>query len=122
MQLLDRRQKRLELALLAADQFLDVKTVSSSEDWRHWTPSVHVLCSQVSDVWINVHDILYFFPCEENSSTISFIWASEETGWRHLYLFTSTLTPHINGVNENEQGTIYSNLYFTSKNQNSTET
>ncbi|KAK6635646.1 hypothetical protein RUM44_000900 [Polyplax serrata] len=104
VQLLDRRQRRLELALLAANQFLDTNTISSSEDWRNWTPTVNVICSQVSEVWINVHDILYFFPYEKNSSTLSFIWASEETGWRHLYLFTSTLTPHLNGATDDDHG------------------
>lgn len=104
VQLLDRRQKRLELALLAADQFLDLNTIRSSDDWHNWTPSVNVICSQVSEVWINVHDILHFFPYEKNSSTLSFIWASEETGWRHLYLFTSTLTPHLNGVADGDHG------------------
>lgn len=104
VQLLDRRQKRLELALLAADQFIDVKSTNCSEDWVSWTPTVYVLYSQVSEIWINVHDILYFFPCEENCSTLSFIWATEETGWRHLYLITTVLTPPINGVAHSDHG------------------
>jgi hypothetical protein len=34
---------------------------------------------------INVTDILEFFPSDDQSR-VRFIWASEETGWRHLYL------------------------------------
>ena len=37
---------------------------------------------------INVTDILEFFPSDDSSS-VRFIWASEETGWRHLYLITA---------------------------------
>ena len=39
---------------------------------------------------INVTDILEFFPSED-VNRVRFIWASEETGWRHLYLITAQL-------------------------------
>lgn len=42
-------------------------------------------------------DILEFFPSED-SSRVRFIWASEDTGWRHLYLITAqlhTVTPNM---------------------------
>ena len=39
-----------------------------------------------------VHDILHFLPtCE--SSLMQFIFATEETGHRHLYLYTVRLAP-----------------------------
>lgn len=41
------------------------------------------------DAWINVHDILHFLPSTPGS--ISFIWASEETGHLHLYHVTCAL-------------------------------
>lgn len=34
--------------------------------------------------------MLYIFPISENGE-VTFIWASEETGFRHLYLITSLL-------------------------------
>jgi dipeptidyl-peptidase-4 len=38
------------------------------------------LLSEKSDVWVNLHDSLKFLPNGQ------FIWASEKTGYRHLYL------------------------------------
>lgn len=37
-----------------------------------------------------VHDILYFFT-QDKSNEIKFLWASEETGFRHLYVITVEL-------------------------------
>ncbi len=39
--------------------------------------------SETSDVWINLHDM--FRPLDSGG----FIWASERTGFRHLYLYDS---------------------------------
>lgn len=38
-----------------------------------------------------IHDILHFLP-ETNPDEVSFIWASEETGFRHLYLITACVS------------------------------
>jgi hypothetical protein len=39
---------------------------------------------------VNVTDILEFFPSDD-SNRVRFIWASEESGWRHLYLVTAQI-------------------------------
>ncbi|CAK8694929.1 dipeptidyl peptidase 9-like [Clavelina lepadiformis] len=52
--------------------------------------SVKILYEETSSVWINVHDTFYFFqnnPIDE----VNFIWASEQTGHRHLYLINCYL-------------------------------
>lgn len=48
-----------------------------------------MIYSQVSDNWVNVHNVLHFL--EITNSSCTFVWASEETGFRHLYLITSGL-------------------------------
>lgn len=50
---------------------------------------IQVLWSQTSITWINIHDLLEFV--EVTAAHITFIWASEETGFRHLYLVTALL-------------------------------
>lgn len=58
-----------------------------------------VIYTQVSDSWINVHDLLHFLEITDN--TVTFLWASEETGYRHLYLITSSLCAKaMNGCND----------------------
>ncbi len=54
-----------------------------------------VLLEESSDVWINLHDI--FHPLkgthkEDAKLAGAFIWASENTGFRHLYLHDTTGT------------------------------
>ena len=71
-----------------------------------------ILCSVFSQNWINVnipkvvsfnhyfnevsfqilqvHDILHFLPSDE-PDVMKFIFATEETGYRHLYLYTVQL-------------------------------
>jgi dipeptidyl-peptidase-4 len=42
----------------------------------------HLLLRESSEVWINLHDLL-----RPLTSTGGFLWASEQTGFRHLYLY-----------------------------------
>ncbi|XP_068086036.1 dipeptidyl peptidase 9 [Anabrus simplex] len=108
VQLLDRRQQRLELVLLSVDNFTEPppNMYNVENNLNPPTPAVQVLYTQHSDIWINVHDLLYFFPtnCSGDSSSASgemqFIWASEETGYRHLYLITAHVASMSNGVEE----------------------
>lgn len=101
VQLLDRRQQRLELVLLSVDNFCKPPpNVYNSEN--HFTlssASVQVIYSQKSNVWINVNDLLYFLPSDEPTE-VKFIWGSEETGFRHLYLVTSSIAGLTSGVEE----------------------
>ncbi|XP_078490764.1 dipeptidyl peptidase 9-like isoform X2 [Ciona intestinalis] len=52
--------------------------------------NVKILYEETSDVWINVHDTIYFFK-DNLPDEVRFIWASEHTGHRHLYLISSQL-------------------------------
>lgn len=112
-QVLNRQQNRLDLIVIPLDNFCDVSSssnISSSSSnsadatssngapiiehsWqstlsKRITP-IQVIWSQVANTWINVNDILEFI--EMTDTQVTFIWASEETGFRHLYLVTSLL-------------------------------
>lgn len=105
---LDRKQQRLDVILIPLDNFCEsyssqVSTPTDSigdHSWRSLysrtiTP-LQVIYTERSDCWINVHDMLYFLELAETS--VTFLWASEETGFRHLYLVTSSLLlTHSNG-------------------------
>lgn len=47
-----------------------------------------VLLSETSDAWINLHDM--FEPIEKGAHAGGFVWASERTGYMHLYLYDRT--------------------------------
>lgn len=96
VQLLDRKQQRLELVLLSIDNFCEPPpNVYNSEN--HFTPSsasVQVIYSEQSSIWINVNDLLYFLPSDDPTE-VKFIWGSEESDFRHLYLITSSIAGKI---------------------------
>ncbi|KAF3795080.1 Dipeptidyl aminopeptidase 4 [Nymphaea thermarum] len=94
-----------------------------------------LLLVEESDVWINLHDC--FMPLHKgvNKFAKGFIWASEKTGFRHLYLHDRNgnclgpitegdwMVEQIAGVNENagllfftgtKDGPLESNLYCIS--------
>lgn len=60
---------------------------------------MQVICAQDSSAWVHVHDLLYFLP-SSNDNEVQFIWASQDTGYRHLYLITAQILPYMNGVTE----------------------
>lgn len=104
-QLLNRQQNRLDLIVIPLDNFGDVcsnnavnsTTPNGSTIVEHsWqsslakqTSPIQVIWSQTARTWVNVNDILEFIEVTDTQCT--FIWASEETGFRHLYLVTSVL-------------------------------
>jgi len=98
---LDRKQQRLDVVLIPLDNFCEsyssqVSTPTDSigdHSWRSLcsrtiTP-LQVIYTERSESWINVHDMLHFLELTETS--VTFLWASEETGFRHLYLVTASL-------------------------------
>lgn len=94
---MNRKQQRLELILIPLDNFCETysSTASSPSEDHSWKGPIsrnisplQVIYSEVADTWINVHDLLYFLDISDTQTT--FIWASEETGYRHLYLVTSS--------------------------------
>lgn len=118
MQLLDRKQQHLELVLISVSYFVEVSSPcvspaayspaspaglgSPSSNHLNFIknrPMVHTLCSQESDLWINVNNLLYFFPRSETNE-VQFICVNEDTGFRHLYLYTVPLVGVSNGIED----------------------
>lgn len=95
VQLLDRSQQRLELVLIPKNQFVRVtfpKVVScNGSDYSRDQAPFQVVTVEQSETWLNVHDILKFLP-HSDSNQVKFLWASEETGYRHLYLVVATIS------------------------------
>lgn len=94
VQLLDRKQQKLELVLLSVDNFSEPPT--SVYNTKSSSASVQVLYTEQSTVWVNVNDLLYFLPSDEPTE-VKFLWGSEESEFRHLYLITSSIT----GIDKN---------------------
>ncbi|XP_065157715.1 dipeptidyl peptidase 9-like [Atheta coriaria] len=100
VQLLDRRQKHLELVLLSLSNFTEVLPMyDEGTNSDIGNPMVQVIYAEESCAWVNVHDLLVFLPGASDNQ-VQFIWASEETGFRHLYLVTAQLMPYTNGISE----------------------
>lgn len=98
VQLLDRRQQNLDLILLSLSNFTEVLPMYDDTSTVHLgSPVVQVIYSQESRVWVNVHDLLCFLPSTDQNNEVQFIWASEDTGYRHLYLITSQVITYPNG-------------------------
>ncbi len=71
-QLQDRSQTRLDLIRFDAA-----------------TGASRVLLTETSDVWINLHKIFFPLPTKQTQFPNGFIWASERSGYQHLYLYDS---------------------------------
>lgn len=65
-QLMQRSQQRLDLNLV------DAKTLQQ-----------RTLLTEESKTWVNLNDDLRFLKSQD-----AFVWASERSGWKHLYLYT----------------------------------
>ncbi|XP_026313956.1 dipeptidyl peptidase 8-like [Hyposmocoma kahamanoa] len=103
VQLLDRKQQRLELVLIPVEEFcypcgyehappeLAVRDHQSPK--QREKPIQILITESAPEAWINVHDILYFLP--SSPDCISFIWPSEESSHLHLYLYTCSLQMHV---------------------------
>ncbi|KAK3095569.1 hypothetical protein FSP39_016187 [Pinctada imbricata] len=93
-QLMNRQQTRLSLVLIPVECFIPISESNDTEmDIDPYSKSylpLTVIYEDKSDVWINTHDILHFLP-HDNDSQVKFVWASEKTGFRHLYSVTSKL-------------------------------
>lgn len=76
-QMLDRQQKHLVIAIISLTNTFDTQIMYEERNETYW---------------VSAHDILYFLNASKidsqplvEGSEISFIWSSEETGYRHLY-------------------------------------
>ncbi|XP_055680825.1 dipeptidyl peptidase 8 [Lutzomyia longipalpis] len=107
-QLMNRLQQRLEVVLIPIDNFCEPYSSGPSSpageevDWKSPLPAIspmQVIYRETSSTWVNVHDLLHFL--DVTPATVSFLWASEESGFRHLYLVTSSLLGNsVNGVRD----------------------
>ena len=110
-QLLNRQQQYLEVILIPVESFCcepynsnhsSPESISEKHLWKSMVEKsskpIQVIYTERSAQWINVHDLLYFLEITEKQ--VQFIWASEESGYRHLYNVTSSLEmkPTQNGV------------------------
>ncbi|XP_045123051.1 dipeptidyl peptidase 8-like isoform X3 [Portunus trituberculatus] len=116
-QLLDRRQQKLELILLSLSSFMGINlspststanstttistttmtTTTSTTATNATTQSVphmapHLMISQHSNTWIDVHNLLYWWTSQNDPTQRMVVWASEESGFRHLYLLLYQLS------------------------------
>ncbi|KAG8440767.1 hypothetical protein GDO86_006488 [Hymenochirus boettgeri] len=95
--LLDRPQTKLQIVLIPPALFVSSHKDSQQRN-RLSDPLVDsvtplVIYEETTDIWINIHDILHFFP-QTREDEIQFLFASEcKTGFRHLYRITSILRP-----------------------------
>ena len=53
-----------------------------------------MITSEQSEWWVSVHDILLFLP-HTDPGQVRFLWASEDTGYRHLYLITASISSSV---------------------------
>ncbi|KAE8618444.1 hypothetical protein XENTR_v10009385 [Xenopus tropicalis] len=93
--LLDRLQTRLQIVLIPPALFVCPHKDPPECHWISNSPSDSVtplvIYEETTDIWINIHDILHFFP-QTRDDEIQFLFASEcKTGFRHLYRITSML-------------------------------
>ncbi|XP_063868787.1 dipeptidyl peptidase 8-like isoform X3 [Scylla paramamosain] len=116
-QLLDRRQQKLELILLSLSSFTGINsspststtnsattistttmttttstttTTATTQSAPHMAP--HLMISQHSNTWIDVHNLLYWWTSQSDPTQRMVVWASEESGFRHLYLLLYQLS------------------------------
>uniref|UniRef100_A0A3Q3WCQ6 dipeptidyl-peptidase IV n=1 Tax=Mola mola TaxID=94237 RepID=A0A3Q3WCQ6_MOLML len=93
--LMDRRQQRLQLALLPPALFIpahqDKASRQESLEALGDTVQPFIILQETSDIWINVHDIFHPF-IQTSDDEITFITVNEsKTGFCHLYKITSLL-------------------------------
>lgn len=102
---MDRRQRKLHLVILSLNNFTELSPVmygdaspphaETPSTQQHAkttssTPIVQVIYAQESPVWINVHDLLHFLPTN-TPDHCRFVWANQDTGYRHLYVVTAKI-------------------------------
>lgn len=101
-QLLNRVQQHLELILIPFENFCcepynsNVSSPESASEKHMWNcvlnkcmKPIQVIHTERSNQWINLHDLLFFL--EITDEFVQFIWSSEESGYRHLYIITASL-------------------------------
>eukprot|EP00124_Ichthyophonus_hoferi_P004679 Ihof_evm1s546 gene=Ihof_evmTU1s546 len=89
VQLLDRAQSRLVLVAIPLDYFVDEDTCEEREQQEPFECGpIQILIDETNPIWINVTNIIHFFPRQGNSQMV--LWASERTDFKHIYLVPTT--------------------------------
>jgi dipeptidyl-peptidase 9 len=81
VQLLDRQQQHLLYIAIDQNEFREDTTPLTQ---IHSMSGIQILKEETTSVWINIHDLTYHY--DDGSGRILF--ASETTGFRHLYLLS----------------------------------
>ncbi|KAJ3015818.1 dipeptidylpeptidase [Thoreauomyces humboldtii] len=83
-QLLNRLQTRIVLVLVPTSLFMTETEYLNFENGSPFEPMQVLVDESAPNFWINVTDIPTFFPTATGAT--EFLWASERTGFRHLYM------------------------------------
>lgn len=123
-QLLNRQQQFLELILIPLENFCcepynsNPSSPDSAAEKHLWKcimnkpeKPIQVIYTERSKNWINIHDLLYFFDVSDNY--VQFLWSSEESGYRHLYLITSAFGEDDHIVDNNLKARIIKKVQLT---------
>ncbi|XP_029199625.1 dipeptidyl peptidase 9-like [Acropora muricata] len=87
-EILDRNQQHLALVQIPVAFFVPVNHPANQLlTITEGSPMIEVLAEESNDIWINVADLTHFLRA--NDSRLQFIWSSEISGFRHLYLATA---------------------------------
>ncbi|RMX59988.1 hypothetical protein pdam_00001080 [Pocillopora damicornis] len=87
-EILDRSQQHLALVQIPVAFFVPVNHPANQLlTITEGSPMVEVLAEESNDIWINVAELTHFLRM--NDSRLQFIWSSEISGFRHLYLATA---------------------------------
>ncbi|ESO90963.1 hypothetical protein LOTGIDRAFT_217498 [Lottia gigantea] len=102
--LLDRKQEKSVLLLIPIDNFIPVQSDIDMSNGTDNLQPIQILYQETSHIWINTHDNLQFLPSECTEDSLSFIWSSEQSGYRHLYYIQSEIihstTSSLNSSNQ----------------------
>uniref|UniRef100_H2Z5L9 Peptidase S9 prolyl oligopeptidase catalytic domain-containing protein n=1 Tax=Ciona savignyi TaxID=51511 RepID=H2Z5L9_CIOSA len=92
-QLLDRAQQETSIVYIPLSRFdheVNGADVEMADATAQCNPGLKILYEESCAVWINVHDAFHFMT-RNDPDEVRFIWASERSGHRHLYLVKSQL-------------------------------
>ncbi|KAI9277681.1 hypothetical protein BC943DRAFT_332572 [Umbelopsis sp. AD052] len=108
VQLLSRLQKHMALVRIPVSQFQpDSVGKSPGDDWL--LEDAEILLEEHNNLWINVCDIFKFIHTKyrqqrgrrRKDTETQFIWSSERSGYRHIYLITKHVDeekPHMHAI------------------------
>ncbi|KAI9088833.1 dipeptidyl peptidase IV N-terminal region-domain-containing protein [Phlyctochytrium arcticum] len=110
-QLVDRLQHRTSLIAVPIELFMnDMEYETHEADPNRLSRRIHVLVEDATDYWINVDDLTTFWTNPDASGKIEFVWASERTGYRHIYHGSFTFAEPVRVTEKEGSGLEYCNV------------